>query len=345
VSPDGKGISRVQRETVHALAVLGRHELVVWARHPEALAVPAQRVESRLTLAWEQAGLARAAREVDVVVTWTERLPLRSRARFVVWLFESPSHRITENRRRGAGIHQRASDVVTEAVWRRSLRRAAAVVTGSQATADDLVREVPGVDARPLYPGLSAGFAPGGGAGEPRYVFHLASSDPRDNSETILAAFARVQTDARLVVGGWLGRRRAALEAEIARLGLAGRVELTGRLSDDHLVRLYQGAAVYVDATLYEGFGLVPLEAMACGAPVVASSASSIPEVVGDAGLLCDPRSPADIAAALAGVLADPSLAADLRRRGIARAAQFTWERTAAELAAVLDVAVDETRA
>jgi glycosyltransferase involved in cell wall biosynthesis len=326
----------VQRETVRALAELGRYELVVWARHPEALAMPARRVSPRLTLAWEQVGLARAVREVDVLVTWTERLPVLPGGRFVVWLFESPSHRIAENRRRGAGAHQRASDLVTEAVWKRSLRRAAAVLTGSQATADDLAREAPGVAARPLHPGLSGGFEPGPGPADPRYVFHLASSDPRDNTETVLRAFAGVE-GARLVVGGGLGDRHAALEREIEALGLTGRVELAGRVSEDELARLYQGAAAYVDATLYEGFGFVPLEAMACGVPLIASSASAIPEVVGDAAILCDPRDPEAMRSALKHVLGDPAAAADLRSRGLLRAAEFTWGRTAAELAAVLD--------
>jgi glycosyltransferase involved in cell wall biosynthesis len=335
--PDGKGISRVQRETVRALAELDRHELVVWARHPEELAVQARRVAPRLTLTWEQVGLARAAQEVDVLVTWTERLPVSVGGRFVVWLFESPSHRIAENVRRRAGVYQRASDLVTRALWKRSLRHAARVVTGSRATAGELARDVPGLDAQPLYPGLSSGFGPGGGTDAERYVFHLSSSDPRDNTEAIVAAFARLETDAVLRIGGALGNRLAAVEGEIGRLGLTGRVELTGRVSDEALVRLYQGASVYVDATLYEGFGFVPLEAMACGAPVVASRASSIPEVVGDAGILCDPHAADELAAAVGRVLSNPTLAADLRRRGLERAATFTWERTARELADVLD--------
>jgi glycosyltransferase involved in cell wall biosynthesis len=195
---------------------------------------------------------------------------------------------------------------------------------------------LPGVATQALYPALGPGFGPGVGPAEPRYLFHLASSDPRDNTATVLEAFARVRADVRLVVGGGLGERQKPLEAAIRALGLQQRVELTGRLSDEALVGLYQAATVYVDATLYEGFGYQVLEAMACGAPLVCSRASSIPEVVGDAGLLCDPRDAGALALAVERVLGDEALARSLRARGLARAAEFDWQRTARALDAIL---------
>jgi glycosyltransferase involved in cell wall biosynthesis len=131
----------------------------------------------------------------------------------------------------------------------------------------------------------------------------------------------------RLVVAGNVGRR------------LDG-VEQPGYLGDEELRDWYADAAAYVDATLYEGFGYQPLEAMACGTPVVASNASSIREVVGDAGFLCDPHSPDELANALARVLEEPGLADELRDRGRTRAAEFTWERTAREFADLLDEVV-----
>ncbi len=235
-----------------------------------------------------------------------------------------PTHRIAENRRRGAGWYQRGSDLLTSALWRRSLRHAAAVVAGSQATAAELGGDVPVV-----YPALDDGFGPGPGR-EGRYVFHLASSDPRDNTETVLAAFGRLDTDAELLVGGGLGAREPELRA------LAGpRVRFLGRVSDEELVALYRGALAFVDVPLYEGFGYQVLEAMACGAPVVASSTTSIPEVVGDAGLLCDPLDADAIADALRRVLEDPT--GRMRERGFAQASRFTWAKTGEGFAAVLD--------
>ena len=329
VAPAGKGHARSQRKLVESLAALGRYDVVAYVRTPDAAAllpgVPTVPVAGK-NVVWEQVGMRRALRSVDVLVTLGERLPVGAEGRIVVWLFELPTHRIAENRRVGAGWYQRGSDLLTQATWRRSLARAARVVTGSKATAAEL-----GLGATAIYPGLDDAFGPGPGR-EGRYVFHLASSDPRDNTVTVLDAFARVETDAELLVGGGLGSLESGLRARAGE-----RVRILGRVTDEELVALYRGAAVYVDATLYEGFGYQVLEAMACGAPVVASSLTSIPEVVGDAGLLCDPRDAGAIAAALQRVLDSPDEAAAMRARGFAQAGTFTWERTGEAFGAVLD--------
>jgi glycosyltransferase involved in cell wall biosynthesis len=107
--------------------------------------------------------------------------------------------------------------------------------------------------------------------------------------------------------------------------------------SQGDLARFYSAADVFVFPSLYEGFGMPPLEAMACGAPVAASNAASLPEVVGDAALLFDPLDVEAIAATILRVLGDEALAGDLRARGLARAAQFTWERAARDTAAVYE--------
>jgi glycosyltransferase involved in cell wall biosynthesis len=330
VSSHGKGHARSQRRLVESLAALGRYDVVAYVRTSEAAAllpgVETVAIGPGRAVAWEQVGMRRALRQLDALVTLGDRLPLGAEGRIVVWLFELPTHRIAENRRRGVGAYQRGSDLLTAALWRRSLGRAARVVAGSRATAAELGGDVPVV-----YPAVDAGFGPGPGRGG-RYVFHLSSSDPRDNTETVLAAFARVETDAELLVAGGLGERDTELRS------VAGeRVRFVGRVSDEGLVELYRGALAYVDATLYEGFGYQLVEALACGAPVVASDRSSIPEVVGEAGLLCDPLDAEAIAAALRRVLAEDGLADDLRRRGFEQAGRFTWERTAEGFAAVLD--------
>ena len=319
VSPAGKGISRVQRSLAETLARRGVVDVVALVRPGVELAAPTEVVRMRPAVMWEQAGLARAARRFDVVLTPTERLPLAGGGRFVVWLFETPERRMAQSR----GAYRRGSDLVTRALWRRSLRRAVAVATGSEATAREVEAAVPELRGRvrTIHPGLDERFGPGPSAEGARYVFHLGSDDPRDNTETVLRAVAlareRLREPVRLVVGGSVGGRR-----------LEG-AESTGRVSDGELVRLYRGAAAYVDASLFEGFGYQALEAMACGAPFVGSNATSIPEVVGDAGLLCDPRDADALADALVRVLEEPGLAEELRRRGLERAAAFTWDRTA----------------
>lgn len=317
ISSRGKGLSRVQRETVRALAALGRHELVAHVAEDIELEVPTARVRRRPALFWEQLGLRHAGRDADAVLTWTDRLPLGGGGRFVVWLFELPTSRIALNRERHAGPYQLASDLLTERLWRPSLRRAARVLAGSEATEARLRAELPELgDVSVLHPGVDERFTPGPGRDD-HYVFHLSSDDPRDNtatvSEAVRLANERLREPTRLIVAGGSG----------------------GRVSDEELVALYRGAAAYLDASLFEGFGFQPLEAMACGAPVIASTASR--DVVGDAGLLCDPRDPRAQADALVRLLEEPGLGEELRRRGLDRAREFSWERTAAQLADVLD--------
>ena len=320
VAPDGKGISRVQRHTVEALRALGRHELVVFARHPEEFVAQSHKVKWRPALVWEQVGMQRAYRRhgLDALLTWTERLPLVGGGRYFVWLFEPPTYRVRQNRAVGAGAYQRASDLVTLGIWKRSLRRAARVFTGSDATRDAL--DMP---ARTLYPGLDPRFSPRDSGSEPQspYVFTIASGDPREDTDAALRAFAQVEVPV-LVAGGYVGPRQDG-------------VEYLGRVSDEELVGLYRGAAAYVDTSRYEGFGYQVLEAMACGAPVIATGGTSIPEIVGDAGIVCAPD---ELASQVARVLSDGGLAQELRRRGLARAAEFTW----AHVAQTISDAVDE---
>jgi glycosyltransferase involved in cell wall biosynthesis len=305
--PGGKGIARVQRHTAEALRALGRHELVVY---------PGPR---RPALIWEQAGMPRAYRgdRLDALLTWTERLPLAGRGRYLVWLFEPPTHRIAANRATGASAYQRGSDLVTQALWRRSLQRAAVVFAGSDATRDAL-----DVEARTLYPGLDPRFTPGDRGGQPQtpYVLYIGSRDPREDTDSAMRAFAEVDVEVR-VAGGWVGPPQ-------------DRVRYLGRVSDDELVELYRGAAAYVDTSRYEGFGFQVLEAMACGAPVIATGGTSIPEIVGDAGVVCAPD---ELAEQLRRVLGDDALAAELRAKGLARAAQFSWERVARAIADAVD--------
>jgi glycosyltransferase involved in cell wall biosynthesis len=323
ISRAGKGHARSELHAVEALAASGAHELVVFVREPVAIAgVEVVEVEERLAIDWELRGLPRAARRhrLDAFLSLSDRLPLAGGPPVVLWLFESPVHRMRSNRRQRAPLRHRASDLLTAALWKRSLRRAAHVAFGSHATRGEVLAELDLASTSVVYPGVPAGFSPGAADRRGDYVLHLGSPDPRDN--TVAAVEACRRADARLLVaGGWSGEGAEPL----------------GRVSDGELLELYRNAACFLDPTLYEGFGYGVLEAMACGAPVVASNVTSIPEVVGDAGLLCDPRSPDELAAALRRVVDEPGLAAELRARGLERAREFTWERTARDLLSVLD--------
>ncbi len=326
ISPHPKGHARSERHAVEALAARGEHELVVFVREPVELeGVELVQVTERLTIDWELRGMPRAARRrrLDAFLTLSERLPPAGGPPTVVWLFESPVRRIRANRATGAPLWNRCSDLLTGALWKRSLRRAAHVAFGSQATREEVLAEVPLRSTGVVYPGVPPGFSPGPAPDRGRYVFHLGSDDPRDNTTVAVEACRRAGVRL-LIAGGWSGEG----------------AEVLGRVSDEELVGLYRGAAAFIDPTLYEGFGYGVLEAMACGAPVVASRVTSIPEVGGDAALLCDPRSPAAFAEALQRVLGDAQLAAEVRRRGLERAASFTWEGTGEGLAAALAAAL-----
>ena len=326
ISPNGKGHARSQLHAVEALAARGEHELVVFVRElVEIEGAEVVRVDPRLTIDWELRGVPRAARRhrLDAFVTLSERLPLAGDLPIVVWLFESPVHRIRANRESRAPLWNRSSDILTLALWKRSLRRAAHVAFGSEATRDEVQAEMSLSSTSVVYPGVPPGFSPGPSTNRGAYVLHLGSNDPRDG--TALAVEACRQAGARLLVaGGWRGDGAEAL----------------GRVSDEELFDLYRGATAFLDPTRYEGFGYGVLQAMASGAIVVASNTTSIPEVVGDAALLCDPYDATAFAAALHRVLGEPGLAEALRRRGTGRAREFTWEKTAAGLSAAIEVAL-----
>ena len=164
-----------------------------------------------------------------------------------------------------------------------------------------------------------------------RYVLSVGSLEPRKNLRRLLAAWAAVKDDLpkdlTLVVAGARGEPRIFQAASID--PAADRVVMTGRLGDELLAAVYSGAAAMVYPSTYEGFGLPPLEAMACGTPVVAGDRSSLPEVVGEAGILVDPYDAAAIADGIRRVVEDESLARTLRASGLERAKSFTWDRTA----------------
>lgn len=169
----------------------------------------------------------------------------------------------------------------------------------------------------------------------PRYLLAVGVQDPRKNLTALLQAFARlrrhgdIDAGVQLVLAGTQGRLAAPFARTVRTLGLESAVVLPGFVDDDDLPAVYSGAAVFVFPSLYEGFGLPVLEAMACGAPVVTSDAASMTEVAGGAAMLVDPRDVAGLAAAVAQVLHDERLRERLRAAGLARARQFSWKTAA----------------
>ena len=256
-----------------------------------------------------------------------------------------------------------------------ALRTAQAVIAISQATASDLQRHYRLPPARLAVIALAADPAFGPQPMEAiatirqkyqlpeRYALYLGSNKPHKNLVRLVEAWKEVvgcglcatgyggevagcstpcpvrtahdASRAMLVIAGHWDERYPEARERAAALGLGGSVRFLGAVAEEHLPALYAGAELFVFPSLYEGFGLPVLEALACGVPVVCSNSSSLPEVAGDAALLVDPLDVPAMAQALGRVLGDLSLRQDLRARSLARAALFSWERTARETLAV----------
>ena len=241
-----------------------------------------------------------------------------------------------------------------ESVVPRSVARADRVLADSEATRADLIRllGVPPEKVEVLYSGVDPRFRPEPepgererlkaryGVGDQPYVLSVGTLQPRKNFVRLIRAFARLRSATlrlapRLLIAGGRGWLYEEVLEEAERRG--DRVRLLGFVDDADLPALYRNARLFVFPSFYEGFGLPVLEAMACGVPVVCSSASSLPEVAGDAALLVDPHDEEGLAAAMERALADETLRAEMRARGLQQAARFTWDRAARQLLSVFD--------
>jgi glycosyltransferase involved in cell wall biosynthesis len=165
------------------------------------------------------------------------------------------------------------------------------------------------------------------------YVLFMSTIEPKKNLETLLRAFRHLldtyHVDAKLLIAGAKGWLVENVFEVVDELSLGNDVSFLGRVTTEELLHLYNAATVLVHPALYEGFGLTPLEAMACGTPVISSNASSLPEVVGDAGLMVEPEDMEHMAVSMWRVLKTPELREELREKGLNRAANFSWRKTA----------------
>lgn len=244
-------------------------------------------------------------------------------------------------------------------LYPRSARRAAFVTTVSRASGKDIAARygVPSDRIECVYNGVSPEFRPESdpgriaavlekyGVSRP-YILFVGRIEPRKNLPGLFRAYERLTRDGgvphTLVVAGM----KDALFEDFFRT-MTGRTReravFTGKVDQEDLPVVYSAADLFAYPSFAEGFGLPIIEAMACGTPVVCSNTASMPEVAGDAALLIDPRDDAALAAAMGRVLAEPELAADMREKGVGRAAVFTWEKTARGLLRVFET-VDATR-
>jgi glycosyltransferase involved in cell wall biosynthesis len=244
---------------------------------------------------------------------------------------------------------RRVNRAYTQWAIRVACRRATRILAVSEATKSELVRWLGVAPERVVvtYDACEERFAPPAPAaieafrrraGLPeRFILFVSTLEPRKNVPTLLDAYARIAaaTDAPLIIGGSKGWLYEPIFAKAEALGLSDRVRFVGFIDGADLPLWYAAATVFTLPSLYEGFGMPLLEAMACGTPVVTTTSSSLPEVVGDAGLTVPPTDADALGAALLRALTDVDLRAEMRERGLRQARRFSWRATAERTLAV----------
>jgi glycosyltransferase involved in cell wall biosynthesis len=306
---------------------------------------------------WEQVGVARAARRagVDLVhLTHFFSLPLRRDRPYLMTIHDLvPLILPVYNNSRAMQWYLRLVCATA--------KRADLILTDSAHSARDITRYLgmPIERVRAIHLAADTRYRPlppddpAIGAARARYgldgpfIFNVGGLDVRKNLAALVRGFALVRSQLpagmRLVIAGAAHSghpdRYPDLQPLVCELGIEDATVFTGRIDEDEKLALLNAAELYVYPSLYEGFGLSPLEAMRCGTPVISSDRSSLAEVVGEGGMLVDPT-PEKIGAAMAFVLQTPHERRELRRRALAQAARFSWARTARETAAAYEEVV-----
>ena len=342
----GKGVSRFQGELFHRLidsdtrldyvcALTQDGELLSGIESDRVVPVS---ITSQIR--WAQYELPALARRLgaDIIYTTAEFTSLWG-PRTVSHIFEIPDVRAGLNQE--SVLRDRLSKHVATRIFPRSLHRAAEIVTSTKVIAEQLAQQfglnVEQIHVVPL--GVSPElFFP---AGLPRSIlFHLGSSDPRDGTLLVCEAYIRarrMRSDMpRLVVAGDLGDVMAPSLCSRSSCLLSSAVTFVGRVDDDRLREFYSSARLCIQPSAYEGFGLQPLEAIACGAPTLVFNDPSVIEVLGDAAITMTSRDPDVMAREILRALDDPHGCHRATLLGLDRVREFSWDTTARMISNVL---------
>lgn len=322
-----------------------------WELPPELRPTPHLKyVQTRLPtwrpavrIAWEQLFQpVQVARErLDLLHSTSYAQPLVTRVRSVVTMLDLSFVRMPGSFNRWNRTYLAAMSALTA-------RRCDRIIAISESTRRDIVHflKVPSSKVEVIYCGVDDQFRPledraeverfRAAKGLPdRFLLYLGTLEPRKNVERLVDAYALLRRDGitshKLVLAGAKGWLYDRIFARVRELGLMEHVQFASYVPYPELPLWYNAADIFIYPSLYEGFGLPPLEAMACGTPVVTSSVSSLPEVVGAAAVTVDPLDTGALAAAIAEVLSQPSLRERLRTEGPRQAARFSWADMARE--------------
>jgi len=251
-------------------------------------------------------------------------------------------------------LYQWLGRIYRRLVVPRVARRATAIITVSNHSQQDIVQYlgIPPEHVFVIYEALGHAFYPSPNEEkiekakwryriQSQFVLALGGLDPRKNTNRILQAFKdfskRSKNDYQLVIVGLPRSGQRLFSRTAMEIGIAEQTVFTGFVAEEDLVALYNGADVFLYPSLYEGFGLPVLEAMACGTPVIASTAGSIPEIAGEAALLIEPKDVEALASAIEQVITDQALRQELIARGLEHVKKFSWDKAARELLTVYE--------
>ena len=357
--PPTTGIGTYTRGISRGLAARPGLEVRLFSPRPlppqDGVAVGVSADRHPLGMIWAQTTLSRRARDwgAEVLLAALTIGPVRGTLPFVSVVHDLTPWSHPE-------WHARRTLVGFTPLWDWTAERAARLLCVSRATARELTRAYPETESRVrVVPnGVDSDFTPPEEgvdltatrqryAGGRKYILYLGTLEPRKNVETLVAAcdlvWRRRPSAPDLVLAGGAGWKSKSLYDRIGASPFRDRIHRTGYAGREAARDLYRAAEVFVYPSHAEGFGLPVLEAMACGAPVVASTAEALREVAGEAALFADPRDAEGLARQIERVLEDPALAARLAAAGPARAALFSWEAAAEATAAVLAEAAGES--
>jgi len=253
--------------------------------------------------------------------------------------------------------HRHGRVLVYKLLTPRTLKTADKIITVSNSTKNDLINyfNIPEEKIRVILLAADEKFKPLSNKeireAKQKYtlnfpfILYVGTLEPRKNIPSLVKAFYKLKKKNlryKLVITGKKGWKYKEIFETIDKLNLQNDVVFTGYVADEDLPALYNAADMFVYPSIYEGFGLPPLEAMACGTPVITSNTSSLPEVVGDAGIMVDPYDVDGLADAMHEVLTDEGLRANMIKKGLERAEMFSWEKCARETLEVYEEVYDE---